>query len=144
MRKRAKRNDLNAGIFVHGLNERVDGMTTPRTPLCRLVPVIAKAVDTVEPIRNHQLSQQRGLRAGINRDVRAAQFCGNRALLVACATGTLPATTVMAATRTLGERRAMMSATASSEAVSVSIKNVRVMQAAPRRGVAPGNFRCPA
>src|SRR5260221_12967659 len=108
MRKRAKRNDLNAGIFVHGLNERVDGMTRLRTPLCRLVPVIAKAVGTVEPIRNHQLSQQRGLRAGINRDVRAAQFCGNRALLVACATGTLPATTVIAGNPSLSAATAMM------------------------------------
>src|SRR5258708_857177 len=38
----------------------------------------------------------------------------------------LPATTVIAATRTSGARRAIMSATASSDAVSVSIKKVRV------------------
>src|SRR5215469_4169137 len=44
------------------------------------------------------------------------------ALRVACCTATLPATVVMGATRTFGERSAMMSATASSEAVSVSMR----------------------
>src|SRR3984957_826744 len=47
------------------------------------------------------------------------------ALRVACCTFTLPATVVMAATRTSEARSAMMRATASSDAVSVSIKNVR-------------------
>src|SRR5882762_10103754 len=41
---------------------------------------------------------------------------------VACWTSTLPATVVMARTRTSGERSAMIKATASSEAVSVSIR----------------------
>src|SRR6266567_5657885 len=47
------------------------------------------------------------------------------ALRVACCTSTFPATTVIAATRTSGARKAMISATASSEAVSVSMRNVR-------------------
>src|SRR5882762_1202586 len=41
---------------------------------------------------------------------------------VACWTSTFPATVVIARTRTWGERSAMISATASSEAVSVSIR----------------------
>ena len=43
-----------------------------------------------------------------------------RALRLAWGRGTLPATTVIATTSTAGSRRAMMRATASSEAVSVS------------------------
>jgi hypothetical protein len=47
------------------------------------------------------------------------------AFLVACSTGTFPATVVIATTRTSSARNAMMIATASSEAVSVSIRNSR-------------------
>ena len=46
-----------------------------------------------------------------------------RALRLAWASGTLPATTVMATTSKAGSRRAITSATASSEAVSVSISS---------------------
>src|SRR5437879_7108989 len=45
-----------------------------------------------------------------------------RAFRVACCTATFPATVVIASTRTWGERSAMIKATASSEAVSVSIR----------------------
>src|ERR1700761_9483654 len=51
----------------------------------------------------------------------------NRAFCVACCTEQLPATTVMAATSTAGERSAMIRATASSEAVSVSISSTRLL-----------------
>ena len=43
------------------LNQRVHGMARFRTPLPRLVAVIAKAVGPMEPIRNDQLPQQTDL-----------------------------------------------------------------------------------
>jgi hypothetical protein len=57
------------------------------------------------------------------------------AFLVACSTGTFPATVVIATTRTSGVRNAMMIATASSEAVSVSIRNRRGIRTAYHRNV---------
>jgi len=50
------------------------------------------------------------------------------ALRLACATSTFPATVVIPTTSTSGCRNAIINATASSEAVSVSIKKVRFMR----------------
>jgi hypothetical protein len=57
-------------------------------------------------------------------------------LLVACSTPQLPATTVIAFTSTLGERNAMISATASSDAVSVSMRMGRRLVSRFSMGVA--------
>ena len=57
-----------------------------------------------------------------------------RALRVACATSTLPATVLMPSTCTPGVRSAMTNATASSEAVSVSMN---------RRGMSRGAMPMP-
>ena len=56
------------------------------------------------------------------------------AFRVACSTPTLPATVVSASTRTSGAERAMMIATASSDAVSVSMRKLRM---APRLTPSP-------
>jgi hypothetical protein len=48
------------------------------------------------------------------------------AFRVACSTPTLPATVVKPSTRTPGSESAMMIATASSEAVSVSMRKLRM------------------
>src|SRR5208337_5435066 len=55
------------------------------------------------------------------------------AFRVACSRLTLPATVVSASTRTSGMERAMMMATASSEAVSVSMRKSRMIGRSSRR-----------
>src|SRR5438552_15296991 len=68
-----------------------------------------------------------------------------RALRVDCSTATLPATVVIANTRAWGERSAMIRATASSEAVSVSIRKsgfTRRRIANPARGRAQNDLFC--
>ncbi len=61
------------------------------------------------------------------------------AFRLACWTGTFPATVVIAITLALFERKAMINATASSDAVSVSI---RIASGTPQNTKAPALGRC--
>src|SRR5439155_19570151 len=71
-------------------------------------------------------SRSRGAAAPGNTGTSELQISAEyKALFTACGRGTLPATTVMAATRISFERRAMIRATASSEAGTVSMRKVQ-------------------
>ena len=87
---------------------------------------VAHAVPPMKPGRVLDLADERACRADVNRDAAAAHLRRVEGIARPLSTGTLPLTTVIASTSTSGQRSAMMRATASSEAVSVSISIARV------------------
>ena len=87
--------------------------------------MISESVASVKPCCVLISADQRFLCAGENRDVGSAQLDGIEGITRGLFHIDVPATTVIAATRTSGSRKAMIRATASSDAVSVSIRKVR-------------------
>src|SRR5712692_9375026 len=114
-----------------------------RSALSRLISMIAETVDAVEPVGGDQLSQQRPLGSRIHRHVRAAEFRGVQSIAGGLRDGNIAGNDGDGATRTSLERRAMISATASSEAVAVSMRSVRVIWVAPQSRSRMVNLRCP-
>ena len=125
--QRPERDQDEAGVRVDGPDDGVDGrFSVPRLRRGRRVAVIAKAVVAVEPlrVRDAGVSAVFPRRKKRERSIRKVPRYRGRFGWPA-ATGTLPATVVIAMTSICGLRSAMISATASSEAVSVSIRKGR-------------------
>ena len=123
--QRTERDQNESRIRLDGLDDGIDRVRLLRGLFRRGIVVIAESVASVKPGCVLIGAKQRLRRARIDRNIRAAKFDGVESVARGLLTGTFPATTVIAATRTSGARKAMMSATASSEAVSVSMRNVR-------------------
>jgi len=93
------------------------------------VAVIAEAIFAMEPVRVIMRAIKRFIRAGEDGDVGAADFGGEERVSGRLLRSTLPATVVRPSRRTLSSAKAMMIATASSEAVSVSMRKLRMRPA---------------
>ena len=123
VREGSESDDLYARIGFDDAHHRVHCKFLLGNPHRWLIAVIAKAIPPVKPGGILERAHQRRGCSGEYRDCRSAQSSAvNRAFCVPCSTATLPATTVIASTLTWGERKAMISATASSDAVSVSMR----------------------
>ena len=123
--QRTERDQGDAGMGADGFDNGIHRVYGFRIAAGRGIMVVAQAVLAVEPLGVHVFAQERMLRAGKTGTEEPQSSAVYRALRAACATGTLPATMVMARTSTSGARRAMIRATASSEAVSVSMRKAR-------------------
>ena len=103
------------------------------------IVLVAEPVAAVEPMRVEMAARQRRGGAEIDGNLGARDLASIERVARRLLERTLPATVVSAATRTSGAASAIRIATASSEAVSVSMRNVRMHRGHPGSVAAVAN-----